>query len=55
MVQTLVNEAVTEAVVWSLTPEGRLTLQEGSMEACVYNAVPEGGIAQADLVVRLLF
>lgn len=35
---------------WELTGEGKSVLENGSHEACVFNAVPASGIAQADLM-----
>lgn len=35
---------------WELTEEGKAVLENGSHEACVFKAIPEDGIAQADLM-----
>lgn len=40
---------------WELTDEGKSVLQNGSHEACVFNAVPDEGIAQPDLMKVLWF
>lgn len=40
---------------WELTDEGKSVLQNGSHEACVFNAVPDEGIAQPDLMKVLYF
>ena len=37
--------------MWNLTEEGNLLCKEGSYEAKVFDAVPAGGIAQAELQV----
>lgn len=36
---------------WELTEEGKMVLEKGSHEAQVYNAVPENGIVQSELMV----
>lgn len=46
----LVNAEQTSRKTWDLTEEGKSVMQNGSHEACVYNAVPADGIAQADLM-----
>lgn len=46
----LVNAEQTSRKTWDLTDEGKQVLQNGSHEACVFNAVPDAGIAQADLM-----
>lgn len=51
----LLNAEQTSRKTWELTDEGKLVLANGSHEACVFNAVPAEGIAQADLMkVRLI-
>lgn len=51
----LLNAEQTSRKTWELTDEGKLVLANGSHEACVFNAVPAEGIAQADLIkVRLI-
>lgn len=46
----LVEAKQTSRKTWELTDEGKSVLENGSHEACVFNAVPAGGIAQADLM-----
>lgn len=46
----LVNAEPTSRKTWELTEEGKSVLENGSHEACVYNAVPADGIAQVDLM-----
>lgn len=36
---------------WELTTEGQETAEKGSHEARVFNAIPEEGLAQAELMV----
>jgi len=40
---------------WVLTDEGKAIVESGSHEALVYNAIPEGGIAQAEIMVSTKF
>lgn len=46
----LVTSEPTSRKTWSLTDEGQQVLQHGSHEAAVFNAVPQEGIAQAELM-----
>lgn len=51
----LVNAEQTSRKTWELSNEGKSVLENGSHEACVYNAVPEEGISQPDLMkVRIV-
>ncbi|KAL1917755.1 uncharacterized protein VTP21DRAFT_3589 [Calcarisporiella thermophila] len=45
----MVEYEIVEEEIWKLTQEGEEIAREGSHEAKVFNAVPEGGIAIADL------
>lgn len=40
----------TSHKAWELTDEGKSVLQNGSHEACVFNAIPSDGISQPDLM-----
>ncbi|XP_055540146.1 phenylalanine--tRNA ligase alpha subunit [Wyeomyia smithii] len=46
----LINTTPATRKTWELTEEGRQILANGSHEATVFNAVPEAGISQADLM-----
>ena len=46
----LVTSEPASRKTWSLTAEGQQVLEHGSHEAAVFNAVPEGGISQAELM-----
>lgn len=46
----LLQSEPTSRKTWDLTDEGKEVLKNGSHEACVYNAVPDSGIAQPDLM-----
>ena len=38
---------------WVLTDEGKATVESGSHEALVYNAIPDGGTTQAEIMVHM--
>lgn len=40
----------TSHKIWELTDEGKSVLQNGSHEACIFNAIPSDGISQPDLM-----
>lgn len=46
----LLQTEPTAKKTWELTDEGKFVLANGSHEAGVFNAVPEDGISQADLM-----
>lgn len=46
----LLNSEPASHKTWELTAEGKSVLENGSHEACVFNAVPSNGIAQPDLM-----
>nr|XP_019933124.2 phenylalanine--tRNA ligase alpha subunit [Aedes albopictus] len=46
----MIKTAQATRKTWELTEEGKQILANGSHEAVVFNAVPEGGIAQAELM-----
>lgn len=46
----LLDAEQTSRKTWELSDEGKSVLDNGSHEACVFNAVPSEGIAQADLM-----
>lgn len=46
----LLNSETTSRKVWEVTDEGQYVMEHGSHEACVYYAIPDAGISQADLM-----
>lgn len=47
----LLSAETTSRKAWQVTDEGQYVIENGSHEACVYNAIPvEGGISQAELM-----
>lgn len=46
----LVNAETTSRKAWQVTDEGQFVIEHGSHEACVFNAIPAGGIAQPELM-----
>ena len=38
---------------WDITEEGQRVAEHGSYEARVYNAIPQGGLLQSDLMVNI--
>ena len=46
----LLNSETTARKIWEVTDEGQYVIEHGSHEACVYYAVPDEGISQADLM-----
>jgi len=38
---------------WVLTDEGKATVESGSHEALVYNAIPDGGTTQAEIMAKV--
>lgn len=46
----LVAAEQAQRKTWELSDEGKSVLENGSHEACVFNAVPKEGISQPDLL-----
>lgn len=46
----LLNSEATSRKAWQVSDEGQFVIEHGSHEACVYNAIPAGGISQAELM-----
>lgn len=46
----LLNSETTSRKAWQVTDEGQFVIEHGSHEACVFNAIPAGGISQAELM-----
>ena len=46
----LLNSETTSRKAWQVTDEGQFVIENGSHEACVYNAIPDGGIGQPELM-----
>lgn len=47
----LLTSETTSRKTWQVTDEGQYVIENGSHEACVYNAIPaEGGISQPELM-----
>lgn len=47
----LLNSETTSRKAWQVTDEGQFVIENGSHEACVYNAIPvDGGISQPELM-----
>lgn len=46
----LVHSQPTSRKSWALTAEGQAVVEHGSHEAAVFKAIPDAGIAQADLM-----
>lgn len=46
----LIKSETTSRKVWQVTDEGQFVIENGSHEACVFNAIPENGISQAELM-----
>lgn len=46
----LVHSETAARKTWALTAEGQLVVEHGSHEAVVWRAIPDDGIAQADLM-----
>lgn len=52
----LLNSETTSRKAWQVTDEGQYVIEHGSHEASVYKAIPDGGIAQPELMkVRTQF
>lgn len=46
----LLNSETTSRKAWQVTDEGQFVIENGSHEACVFNAIPTGGISQPELM-----
>lgn len=53
--QQLITVNPTTRKKWEVTDEGRYIIEKGSHEAVVYNAIPDEGIPQADLIKTVPF
>ena len=49
----IINVAQCVDKTWELTAEGKEAVTNGSHEALVYNAVPQEGVLQAHIMVRI--
>lgn len=46
----LLNSETTSRKAWQVTDEGQYVIENGSHEAFIFNAIPEGGISQPELM-----
>lgn len=46
----LLNSETTSRKAWQVTDEGQFVIEHGSHEASIFHAIPDTGIAQAELM-----
>lgn len=46
----LLNAETKSRKAWQVTDEGQFVIENGSHEACVFNAIPAAGISQPELM-----